>query len=60
MQNKIEVKEAFETIRNFCKSRVDGCSKCLFCGRIRIYDGYTIGCKLLVNYPCNWEDLDTD
>lgn len=58
MQNSIEVKEAFETIRNFCKSRVDGCRNCLFCGRI--YDGSIIGCKLLVNYPCNWEDLDTD
>lgn len=57
MQNSIEVKEAFEIIRNFCKSRVDGCSNCLFC---KVYDGPLIGCKLLTSWPCNWEDVDID
>lgn len=57
MENS-DIQKAFETIRDFCRSRVDGCSNCLFCGRI--YDSSIIDCKLFVNYPCSWEDLDID
>lgn len=47
MQNNIEVKEAFETLRDFCKSNVDGCSKCKFAVR-------GSKCSLFNQYPCNW------
>ena len=53
----MEIKEAFEIIRNFCKNRIDGCSNCLFC--VRLNDG-TFGCIILSDYPCNWGNLDVD
>ena len=57
VENSVSLQEAFETIRDYCRSRVDGCSNCLFCGRI--YSG-AISCILPENYPCDWQDLDTD
>lgn len=51
MQNSIEVKEAFETLRDFCKSNVDGCSKCKFA-----FGGNK--CSLFQQYPCNWGKFD--
>lgn len=57
MKNNSAVQEAFETIKKFCKNKIDGCSNCLFCVRL---NSDTLGCIILSDYPCNWGSLDVD
>lgn len=52
-----EIKEAFETLRDFCKSKVDGCSKCKF-GIFNVKNFWE--CSLKVNYPCNWGEWENE
>ena len=52
----LEIKEAFETLRDFCKSNVD-CLKCKF-GIFNVKDFWE--CSLKVNYPCNWGEWENE